>query len=62
MWSAVVKRYDDPSERKGIEKVDTVASVSVLLTLKPNALLRAGHENRTFFCLPDSVDPRESKK
>jgi len=62
LWSAMVKRYDDPSQLKGIEKVDTVANVSVFLTLKRDEKLYAGHENRTFFCLPDAVDPRDPKK
>ena len=62
IWSALVKRYDDPTQLKDIEKVDTVANVSVFLTLKRNDKLYGGHENRTFFCLPDAVDPREPKK
>ena len=58
VWETVADRYSDLSKYPGVEKVDTVPHKLVITTLKEGR----GDTTKTFFCLPDTIDPREKKE
>ncbi len=58
VWETVADQYSDLSQYPGIEKVDRVPH-ELLITTRKEGL---GGTTKTFYCLPDTIDPREKRE
>ncbi len=56
VWKVIANRYDDLNKYGGIREIKTVPGMLVALSLKAG-----GYINYSFYCIPDTIDPRKQQ-